>query len=77
MIVSKSEFTVIVGANVRSYRLKANLTIEQLAFDAGLTYSQVSRIELGKIKTSAYTLYVLAKHLKVTPNELLVVQISQ
>jgi len=77
MIVSKSEFTVIVGANVRSYRLKANLTIEQLAFNAGLTYSQVSRIELGKIKTSAYTLYVLSKHLKVTPNELLVVQISQ
>lgn len=68
MIVSKSEFTIIVGANVRKYRLLANLTIEQLAFNAGLTYSQVSRIELCKIKTSAYTLYVLAKHLKVTAN---------
>jgi transcriptional regulator with XRE-family HTH domain len=71
MIVSKDEFTIIVGANVRKYRLISNLTIEQLAFNAGLTYSQVSRIELGKIKTSAYTLYVLAKYLKVTPNELL------
>ena len=71
MILGKPEFTVIVGANVRKHRINNNLTIEQLAFDAGLTYSQVSRIELGKIKTSAYTLYVLAKHLKVTPNDLL------
>jgi transcriptional regulator with XRE-family HTH domain len=70
MIESKSEFTNLLGANVRKHRGVNNLTIEQLAFNAGLTYSQVSRIELGKIKTSAYTLYILAKHLKVTPNEL-------
>lgn len=46
------------------------LTVEQLALNAGLTYSQVSRIELGKISTSAFTVYILAKTLNISPNSL-------
>ena len=46
------------------------LTVEQLALNAGLTYSQVSRIELGKISTSAFTVYILAKTLNISPTNL-------
>lgn len=46
------------------------LTVEQLALNVGLTYSQVSRIELGKISTSAYTIYILSQTLNVSPDSL-------
>jgi transcriptional regulator with XRE-family HTH domain len=47
------------------------MTIEELAHEANMTYSQISRIELGKINTSVYTLHVLSRTLDVTPMEFL------
>jgi transcriptional regulator with XRE-family HTH domain len=47
------------------------MTIEELAHEANMTYSQISRIELGKINTSVYTLHVLSLTLDVTPMEFL------
>lgn len=59
-------FTQQLGNNIRKHRLAIKMTVEDLAIDAGLAYSQVSRIELGKIKTSAYTVYLLSKALNVS-----------
>ena len=50
-------------------RVKKKLSIERLSLEAGLAYSQVSRIEHGLISTSAYTVYVLSKTLDVCPSE--------
>lgn len=53
---------------MRKVRVNKKLSVEKLALEAGLAYSQVSRIELGKISTSAYTLYVLSRTLEVCPS---------
>ena len=70
MSTSKDIFKICLGNNVRKQRFKMGLTVEQLALNVGLTYSQVSRIELGKISTSAYTIYILSQTLNVSPNSL-------
>lgn len=58
------------GNRVRQMRLAKNISQEQLAFDAGLEYSQLSRIERGVINTSISHVFVIAKALKVHPSEL-------
>lgn len=68
MIFSKDIFKISLGNNIRKHRFEMGLTVEQLALNSGLTYSQVSRIELGKISTSAYTIYIISKTLKISPN---------
>ncbi|MFN5421819.1 MAG: helix-turn-helix domain-containing protein [bacterium] len=67
---NKQQFTEVFGNNVRKVRTERRMTLEQLSLEAGLTYSQISRIELGKINTSAYTVYLLSKTLQVSPSEL-------
>jgi transcriptional regulator with XRE-family HTH domain len=67
---NKQEFSEVFGSNVRRVRSLKGLTLEQLALESGLTYSQISRIELGKINTSAYTVYLLSNTLKVSPSDL-------
>jgi transcriptional regulator with XRE-family HTH domain len=67
----KNTFQSLLGKNIRRVRISRNLTIEQLAHEANLTYSQVSRIELGKINTSVYTLHILSQTLDVSPMEFL------
>jgi len=46
------------------------MTMEKLAQTAGLEYSQISDIELGKINTTISTIYVLAKTLGMPPKDL-------
>jgi transcriptional regulator with XRE-family HTH domain len=58
------------GENVRAIRLSKGISQEDLAHDTGLEYSQINRIELGKVNTSISHVILLAKHLKVKPSEL-------
>jgi transcriptional regulator with XRE-family HTH domain len=71
---SKEIFTISLGRNIRKYRTLNGLTVEQLALNAGLSYSQVSRIELGKISTSAFMVFILSKNLNVNPAKLYEIQ---
>jgi transcriptional regulator with XRE-family HTH domain len=66
--MEKQAFKELLGQNVRKVRINRKLSVEKLALEAGLAYSQVSRIELGKISTSAYTLFLLSRTLKVSPS---------
>lgn len=66
MRLSKEELILKVGERVREIRLSKGLTLERVAFDAGIDYSQLSRIELGKINTSIYQIYVVSKSLDVS-----------
>ena len=65
---NKLEFQKQLGQNVRRIRNGKSLTVEKLALEAGIPYSQVSRIELGKRNPSGYTLYILSKTLDVSPS---------
>jgi hypothetical protein len=64
-IIDKTEFAKIVGLKLRSIRLENKKTIESTAFDAEMDYTQLSRIELGKINTSFFQIYKISKSLKV------------
>jgi transcriptional regulator with XRE-family HTH domain len=65
MRLEKDALIVLVGKKVREIRLSKGLTIERVAFDAGIEYKQLSRIELGKVNTSIYQIYIISKSLNV------------
>lgn len=68
---TKEEFQLELGNNVRRIRTMRNWSIEKLALETGLTYSQIGRIELGKRNPTTYTVYILTKTLNVCASEIL------
>jgi transcriptional regulator with XRE-family HTH domain len=69
MHLTKEEVAKLVGQKIRQIRLKKRLTIEEAAHNAGLEYTQLSRIELGKINTSIYHVFVISETLEVKVHE--------
>lgn len=63
---AKEEIANLLGHKIRTLRVEKNLTMEELALESGMDYSQLSRIERGKINTSVYQIYTLAKVLEVS-----------
>lgn len=59
-----------LGSRLKNLRLKAGLTLRQLARQAELSPSFVSQIENGKSQPSVATLYAFAKLLNVSIDEL-------
>ncbi len=71
MNYSRDEDSIIAfGKNLRRIRAKKKISQEQLALISGLEYSQISRIERGKINTSISAVFIIARSLKVQPKEL-------
>jgi transcriptional regulator with XRE-family HTH domain len=70
MPLKKEELKVIVGKKIRQVRLMKNLTIEKVANTAGIEYTQLSRIEHGKINTSIYHVYIISQSLDIDLPEL-------
>ena len=68
----KKEISKLVGLNIRTIRIKKGLTIENLAAEANMEYTQLSRIELGQINTSIFQIYKIAIALSVNICELFV-----
>jgi transcriptional regulator with XRE-family HTH domain len=58
-----------LGTNLRRIRNNCSWSIEKLALESGLTYSQIGRIELGKRNPSCFTMYQISKTLKVSITE--------
>lgn len=69
MKLDKKEVCVGIGKRIREIRLLQGLTLEKLAHEANMDYTQLSRIELGKINTSLYQIYQLAFYLKTPVKE--------
>jgi transcriptional regulator with XRE-family HTH domain len=65
MTLTKNEVSKLLGSKIRSIRNAKQLTIEKVAFDAGMEYTQLSRIEHGKINTSVYHIYKISKSLEI------------
>jgi transcriptional regulator with XRE-family HTH domain len=65
MILPKDVVVKRVGNKLRELRLEKKLTIEKVALDSEIEYTQLSRIELGKINTSIYQIYKISKSLSV------------
>ena len=58
------------GFQVRTIRLSKNMTMEALAAAAGIEYSQVIRVEAGKVNATLSTIEAIAKGLGVGMGEL-------
>lgn len=68
----QDDFLKKVGAKVRSVRIEKGLTQTDLAFKCNdKDYSQINRLELGKINFSVSYLYLIANALEVKPSDLL------
>ncbi len=61
----------LIGLRIRKLRTDNQLTLENLAFKADMDYTQLSRIELGKINTSLFQIYKIALALKVSSTDIL------
>jgi transcriptional regulator with XRE-family HTH domain len=60
-----------IGEKIREIRNQKNVSIEALANECGVDYSQVNRMELGKVNFSISYLHKIASALGVNPKELL------
>ncbi len=63
--ISKEELALLIGNNIRKYRLKQNLTQEQLAERVGISTSFYANLERGKKSMSIKTLRDLSDALEV------------
>ena len=59
-----------MGGKIRIMRQNKGLTIEQLAYESGMGYIQLSRIELGKINTTVFQIFKISKSLEVEVSEI-------
>jgi len=65
------DFLEKIGQRVRELRLAKGMTQMDLAFACGdKDYSQINRVELGKVNFSVSYLSLIANALEVTPAEL-------
>jgi len=60
-----------VAGNIRKYRLLKNLTIEELANIVGVDYSQIGRMERGKVNPNISIVFDIAAVLEIPPSKLL------
>jgi transcriptional regulator with XRE-family HTH domain len=60
-----------IGEKIREIRNQKNVSIEELANECGVDYSQVNRMELGKVNFSISYLNKIAFALGVSPKDLL------
>jgi len=67
----KEIFLKQFGEHLRKLRKEKHLSQEQLADNAGLTLSQIGRIERGTRNPSIYTIKMISEGLKVEVKELL------
>jgi transcriptional regulator with XRE-family HTH domain len=72
MALSKEQVVKNVGLRIRQIRNDKQLTIEKVAFDSGMEYTQLSRIEHGKINTSIYHIYKISRSLDILISEIFI-----
>lgn len=67
-------YKYIIGDNIKKYRLRKELTQEDLAEALGISHSFISQIEIGKKAPSLRVLYMIADYLEISPALLLLNQ---
>jgi transcriptional regulator with XRE-family HTH domain len=63
---SKNEIGTIVGGALRELRVSRKMSIETLGNLTGLGYSQISRLERGRLNCSLYNVYIIVHKLDVS-----------
>lgn len=68
---NKATVVKLIGERIRKLRMENQLTLETLAFKADMDYTQLSRIELGKINTSLFQIHKIANALGISSSDIL------
>jgi transcriptional regulator with XRE-family HTH domain len=58
------------GQRIKMMRVRLNITQEDLAYNSGLSLSQIARIETARINPTLCTIALIAKTLDVSISEL-------
>ena len=61
----------ILAKNIRKYRLERNMTIQQLANELDVDYSQISRMERSVVNPNISIVFDIAEVLKIKALQLL------
>jgi len=64
------------AVQLKRIRIREGLTQSQLAFESGLSLSQIARIETARINPSLSTVFAIARALNVTLPELFDFELS-
>ena len=68
--IVNQKFVNEFGLNLRKIRIDKNISMQNLADNLNVEYSQISRIELGKINTSISMAYSIAEVLEIKVKDL-------
>jgi transcriptional regulator with XRE-family HTH domain len=68
---NKDTVAKLIGKRIRQLRMENHLTLETLAFNADMDYTQLSRIELGKINTSIFQIHKIAAALEISSSDII------
>jgi len=61
----------LIGARIRKFRIKKGISQESFAIECELDYSQINRMELGKVNFGIALIYRIARALEVDVKELM------
>lgn len=65
-----------IGSIIRELRLSKGISLHKLSRITGIEYSQLSKIERGKVNAGIYTVYVIVKGLEL-PKEVIAEKIEK
>lgn len=65
------ELLISIGSKIRENRTSQGISQETLANECEVDYSQINRMELGKVNFNISNLYKIAEALKVDPKDFL------
>ena len=65
------EILKVIGNNIREARILKKISQEQLANECDIDYSQINRMELGKVNFGISYLFKIADALNIDPKELI------
>lgn len=67
----KDKFLVAFGKRLQEIRREKNISQDQLAFDAGVSISSISKMERGLMNISITNIQKLSEALKISHQELM------
>ena len=70
--MDKKDINIKYGKILKEYRMKNNLTLENVSELSGLAPRYISQIERGELKGSINTLLNFCNAYKITPNDILI-----
>jgi transcriptional regulator with XRE-family HTH domain len=76
-LIFDNEGIMAFAVQLKKIRLREGLTQSQLAFESGLSLSQIARIETARINPTLSTVFTLARALNVSLPELFDFELKQ